>query len=214
MKVKDVAGKEKEVSAQSGTGYYSSSGEGNIMGFRYEDNIYVLSTGSYLDYQTESIYDTSEDVFYNKVSLYLRGMGVSASTSSSYRWDYVNDIPLITNIVAQQLDCKSSEIDIVMLNINPSDRMSSNHASWKREGDMPVVAYNGDIYYKWEDDVVANNGDIYHGETLQKTYRISYTGAWPLPKHVMDRCLVTEVEDTVTTMNEERSMMTDKVELI
>ena len=204
MKVKDVAGKEKEVSAQSGTGYYSSSGEGNIMGFRYEDNIYVLSTGSYLDYQTESIYDTSEDVFYNKVSLYLGGIGVSASTSSSYRWDYVNDIPLITNIVAQQLDCKSSEIDIVMLNINPSDRMSSNHASWKREGDMPVVAYNGDIYYKWEDD----------GETLQKTYRISYTGAWPLPKHVMDRCLVTEVEDTVTTMNEERSMMTDKVELI
>ena len=91
-----------------------------------------------------------------------------------------------------------------MLNINPSDRMSSNHASWKREGDMPVVAYNGDIYYKWEDD----------GETLQKTYRISYTGAWPLPKHVMDRCLVTEVKDTVTTMNEGRSMMTDKVELI
>jgi len=204
MKVKDVAGKEKEVSAQSGTGYYSSSDERNIMGFRYEDNIYVLSTGSNLDYQTESIYDTSEDVFYNKVSLYLGGMGVSASTSSSYRWDYVNDIPLITNIVAQQLDCKSSEIDIVMLNINRSDRLSSNHASWKREGDMPVVAYNGDIYYKWEDD----------GETLQKTYRISYTGAWPLPKHVMDRCLVTEVEDTVTTMNEGRSMMTDKVELI
>lgn len=204
MKVKDVAGKEKEVSAQSGTGYYSSNDERNIMGFRYEDNIYVLSTSSYLDYQTESIYDTSEDVFYNKVSLYLCGTGVSASTSSSYRWDYVNDIPLVTNIVAQQLDCKPSEIDIVMLNINPSDRLSSNHASWKREGDMPVVAYNGDIYYKWEDD----------GETLQKTYRISYTGAWPLPKHVMDRCLVTEVKDTVTTMNEGRSMMTDKVELI
>jgi hypothetical protein len=204
MKVKDVAGKEKEVSAQSGTGYYSSNDERNIMGFRYEDNIYVLSTSSYLDYQTESIYDTSEDVFYNKVSLYLCGTGVSASTSSSYRWNYVNDIPLVTNIVAQQLDCKPSEIDIVMLNINPSDRLSSNHASWKREGDMPVVAYNGDIYYKWEDD----------GETLQKTYRISYTGAWPLPKHVMDRCLVTEVKDTVTTMNEGRSMMTDKVELI
>tara|TARA_R110002096_G_scaffold75884_3_gene179316 strand:- start:285 stop:899 length:615 start_codon:yes stop_codon:yes gene_type:complete len=204
MKVKDVAGKEKEVSAQSGTGYYSSNDERNIMGFRYEDNIYVLSTSSYLDYQTESIYDTSEDVFYNKVSLYLCGTGVSASTSSSYRWNYVNDIPLVTNIVAQQLDCKPSEIDIVMLNINPSDRLSSNHASWKREGDMPVVAYNGDIYYKWEDD----------GETLQKTYRISYTGAWPLPKHVMDRCLVTEVKDTVTTMNERQSMMTDKVELI
>jgi hypothetical protein len=212
MKVKDVAGKEKEVSAQSGTGYYSSNDERNIMGFRYEDNIYVLSTSSYLDYQTESIYDTSEDVFYNKVSLYLRGMGVSASTSSSYRWDYVNDIPLVTNIVAQQLDCKPSEIDIVMLNIKPSDRLSSNHASWKREGDMPVVAYNGDIYYKWEDDGFL--GKNRPTETLQKTYRISYTGAWPLPKHVMDRCLVTEVKDTVTTMNEGRSMMTDKVELI
>ena len=174
------------------------------MGFRYEDNIYVLSTSNKLWYCTESIYDTSEDVYYDRVSLSLGATGVSASTSSSYRWNYVNDIPLVTNIVAQQLDCKPSEIDIVMLNINPSDRLSSNHASWKREGDMPVVAYNGDIYYKWEDD----------GETLQKTYRISYTGAWPLPKHVMDRCLVTEVKDTVTTMNERQSMMTDKVELI
>ena len=204
MKVKDVAGKEKEVSAQSGTGYYTSERAENVMGFRYEDNIYVLSTGSELNYQTESIYDTSEDVFYDKVSLYLSGSGVKVSTSSSYRWDYVDDIPLITNIVAQQLDCKPSEIDIVMLNMNRSTRLSDNHASWKREGYMPVVAYNGDIYYKSEDD----------GETLEKTYRISYTGAWPLPKHIMDRCIVTEVEDTVTTMNEGRSMMTDKVELI
>ena len=59
MKVKDVNGNEKDVSVQTGRGYYSERLTANVAGFRYGEEIYILSAELSLSYIEDVIYDTA-----------------------------------------------------------------------------------------------------------------------------------------------------------
>lgn len=181
MKVKDVNGNEKDVSVQTGRGYYSEHLTANVAGFRYGEEIYILSAELSLSYIEDVIYDTATKVKYDRKRLFSHS-GVYKKTNS---WRTVGvTIDTILSIVADRLLCEVEDIDIVMVSVNGSNKLSASHARWKLKGCMPSISNNSSI--KW-------NGD---------TYTISGTGTWPMPKHLSDRCTITETENTITESKE------------
>lgn len=182
MKVKDVNGNENDVSVQTGRGYYSDSPTArNVAGFRYGEEIYVLSAELKLHYIEDEIYDTATKLRYDRKTLWSNA-GVFRKTNSWRKVDV--RIDTILSIVADRLLCEVEDIDIVMVGVNGSNKLSASHARWKLKGYMPSISSNTRM--KW-------NGDI---------YSIDSTGAWPMPKHLSDRCTITETENTITESKE------------
>ena len=179
MKVKDVNGNERDVSVQTGRGYYDVRNEDNIMGFRYNEDIYILSADLTISYTKDTIYDTATKVEYDRINLVNSGNSVT-QRSTNNRWGTDNtDINTILSIVAAKLDCEVKDIEIVMVDVNGSKKLSTSHAAWKRQGRMPSIKYCTGFYH------------------LKIQHTINYTGAWPMPKHLLDRCTITETNNSL-----------------
>ena len=164
---------------RTGRGYYDSRSEDNIMGFRYGEDIYILSADLTLSYTKDTLYNTATKAQYDRINLVNSGSGIT-HRGDSKRWGNDNtDINTILSIVADKLDCEVKDIDIVMVDVNDSKKLSASHATWKRQGRMPSINYHTRI--KW-------NGF---------THTINYTGAWPMPKHLLDRCTITETNNSL-----------------
>jgi|21_taG_2_1085346.scaffolds.fasta_scaffold01155_9 hypothetical protein len=195
MKVKDVNGNEQNVSVQTGRGYSShcNNDGGNIAGFRYGEEIYILSPNLKLSYIVDEVYDTVTKVKYDRKTLFSES-GIRKKFNS-WRSEDVS-IDTVLSIVADKLLCEVEDIDIVMVNVHASRKLSASHAPWKIRGHMPVVS-TSNTRIKWDNSI----------------YTIDYTGTWPMPKHLLDRCTITETKNTITE-SKENEMKIFKVEMI
>jgi hypothetical protein len=177
MKVKDVIGeKEKQVSSQTGRGYYDYIKCEKVMGFRHDGQIYILSARLSVDYEHTKVYDTATDKLYMRKTLCVDNNGGLSVKENHWRTKSVTDIDVIRKIVADKLG--KGDIEIVGIDVKSSNKLSQNHATWKRVGAMPT------IQHQVRTDFDGNE------------YRINSTGTWPMPKHLLDRCIITETSNT------------------
>tara|TARA_R100000995_G_scaffold77314_1_gene47310 strand:+ start:308 stop:913 length:606 start_codon:yes stop_codon:yes gene_type:complete len=185
MKVRDINENEVSVGAQTGRGYYNSyHSTFPVMGFRHDGQIYVLSAKLLVDYDTDIVYDTTTCKLHTRRRLTIYNDD-GVQTKTGWRRKPVTDIDVIRRIVADKLGvpfANRGDIEIVGIKVNSSDKLSESHAGWKRLGHMPIVTYDG--YYNLDDE----------------KYIIQRTGTWPMPKHLLDRCTITE---TISNTNEE-----------
>ena len=179
MKVKDVNGNERDVSVQTGRGYYDVRNLPDIMGFRYNEDIYILSADLTLSYTKDTLYNTATEVEYDRINLVNSSNGITHRSGNRWGHNQSTDINTILCIVADKLDCEVNDIEIVMVNVNDSNKLSASHATWKRQGRMPSIKYNTQIIWN------------------EITHNINYTGAWPMPKHLLDRCTITETNNSL-----------------